>query len=299
MTSTPSGTAPRKRKKHDTLLALWGWVKANAPDTLEFSNDQVKHISTEQGFSNQFDVTHVDTKEKLPRLFIDEDVFLVNLGYKPGRHKFVRGLDHAYCALPPPKHLSDPSPWKYVPGLLDDIDDSEAGVLSLAFNRSIFADFLFDDRDRRDLQIHLPRRTKVSFDYTIGPTEVSVQSLQVEVDFLVQGPGLVGLAEAKFVDDFNKMPDFGILQLYLPYRRLMDLFRDRGTPVSVRPVFALGYRGPRVGTGVRLYEFAFPDPLGASPVKLVRSRDYILQRRPSLAAEEGIIPGVSPPQVNR
>lgn len=53
--------AERPRRKQDTLLAIWEWVKTNAPDTLEFSNPQVKHISTAQGFSNQFDVVHVDT----------------------------------------------------------------------------------------------------------------------------------------------------------------------------------------------------------------------------------------------
>jgi hypothetical protein len=271
--------AERSRRKRDTLLAIWDWVKTNSPETLEFSNPEVKHISTAQGFSNQFDVVHVDTTLKLPPLFINEDVFLVNLGHRPGRHKFVRGFKNAYRDLPPPQRLSDPSPWTYVPGLLDDIDDSEAGILSLAFNRQIFADFLFEDRDRRDLQIHIPRRTKVSFTYGIGDTQVTVKNLQVEVDFLVQGPELVGLAEAKFVTDLTKMPTFGVLQLYLPYRRLMDLFEEKGVSVSVRPVFALGYRDPKVGTGIRLYEFSFPDSRKAWPVDLVKSRDYILQHR--------------------
>jgi len=280
--------AERPRRKQDTLLAIWDWVKANAPDTLEFSNPEVKHISTAQGFSNQFDVVHVDTTPKLPRLFIDEDVFLVNLGYRPGRHKFVRGFRHAYCELPPPQSRSDPSPWTYVPGLLDDIDDSEAGILSLAFNYQIFADFLFYNRDRHDLQLHLPRRTKVSFTYEIGDTRVTVKNLQVEVDFLVQGPELVGLAEAKFVTDVRKMPDFAVLQLYLPYRRLMDMFEAKNARVSVRPVFALGYRDPRVGIGVRLYEFRFPDPKKAWPVELVRSRDYILKHRVTEAAENSV-----------
>jgi len=282
--------AERSRKKRETILALWEWAKVHAPDTLEFSNPEVKHISTEKGFSNQFDVTHIDTTLKLPQLFRDEQVFMVNMGFKPGRHKFVRGLEYAYCELPRPKELSDPSPWKYVPGFLDDIDDSEAGVLSLAFNRQILADFLFEDRDRRDLQIHLPRRTKVSFTYEIGNTEVTVQNLQVEVDLLVQGANLVGLAEAKFVEDTAKMPDFAVLQLYLPYRRLVELFEEKGVSVSVRPVFALGYRGPKVGTGIRLYEFEFPDSRKAWPINLVKSRDYILQHRGQTTGRQSTLP---------
>lgn len=270
----------RSGKKEETLLALWAWVQEHAPDTLEFSNDETKGISEASEFSNQFDVTHIDTLRKLPDLFKAEDVFLVNLGYRPGRHKFVHGLKYAFCKLPAPTEVSDPSPWKYPPGYLDDIDDSEAGVLSLAFNKSIFADFLFHDPFRRDLEVQLPRRTRVSFEYGIGPTRLKVENLQVEVDFLVQGQETVGLAEAKFVDSFDKMPDFNVLQLYLPYRRLTELMREKGVAFKVRPVFALGYRIPRSVMGIRLYEFSFEREDNAWPIKLIRSCDYALQKRP-------------------
>lgn len=273
--------ARRSGKKEETLLALWEWVKTHAPETLEFSNAEVKDLSGLSEFSNQFDVTHIDTQRKLPDLFRAEDIFLVNLGYRPGRHRFVHGLEYAFCKLPPPEESSDPSPWKYPPGYLDDIDDSEAGVLSLAFNKSIFADFLFRNPYRRDLEVHLPRRTRVSFRYGIGPTTLTVENLQVEVDFLVQGQDVVGLAEAKFVDSFDKMPDFNVLQLYLPYRRLAELMRDEGAALRVRPLFALGYRVPGTGMGIRLYEFSFEREDNAWPIKLLRSCDYLLEKRVS------------------
>ncbi len=45
-----------------------------------FDNELIKEICKEVGFKNPFDVTKLDSIEKLPKEFIKEDIAIIHLG---------------------------------------------------------------------------------------------------------------------------------------------------------------------------------------------------------------------------
>jgi hypothetical protein len=286
--------AGKTGKKEETLRRLWEWVKEHDPVHLEFDNDLVKRISGEEDFSNQFDVTKVDTTKKLPSFLLEPEVdaFMVHVG--DGRHRFVRPIRRGYYPLA--SNVGQPVEWHYKPGILNGKDDSEAGVLSLAFNNQVIQDFLFDN-PREPVMIHLPRRTRVgtkgsAFEYRIGEgssaTHVKAVNLQIEMDFLLQSyppRNLVGVAEAKRVGSPRDLPDFAITQLFLPFRRLLDLVPER-SPDQVRCVFVVGYADQSGNQRIRLFEFKFSDPGRLDSIEPVRdgerkpkAKEYVLQKR--------------------
>lgn len=283
-----NGQATRSKKKRETLRRIWEWVQEHDPVNLEFDNDLVKRISGEEDFSNQFDVTKVDTSKRLPDFFHEHEVFMVHVG--GGRHRFVRPIRLGYQPLP--QNVGDPVEWAYKPGILNGKDDSEAGVLSLAYNNQVIQDFLFDN-PREPVMIHLPRRTRVgtkgaSFDYRIGTSTVRAENLQIEMDFLLQSyppTNLIAVAEAKRVEDPSDLPDFAITQLFLPFRRLLDLVPERTTE-NVRCAFVVGYTDRRGDQCIRLFEFRFNDPGRLDSIEQVKTprgepkaKEYVLRKK--------------------
>ena len=278
-------------KKEKTLRNIWDWVHAHAPDTLEFDNSVAKKISGEENFANQFDVTKIDTTAKLPPFLRRDkaDAFIVHLG--DGRHRFVGPISKGYQTLP---QTVEEKNWDYVAGILNGKDDSEAGVLSLAFNNGVMQHFLFGNRDA-PVMIHLPRRTRVgtkgnTFDYRIGDTVVHARNLQIEMDFLLQSvprsdaPDIIGVAEAKRVKKPTDLKDFAITQLYLPFRRLLDLVPDRSTK-NVRCAFVLGYKDEEGNERIRLFEYKFAVKERMDSIEPVKddkgrekAREYVLRK---------------------
>lgn len=79
-------------KKHLVLETLL--ERCQKRNNLIFDNDLVKEICREYHFGNPFDVTKLDSKDKLPTSFLEQDVCLLHLG--KGRHRFVHGVDKLY-----------------------------------------------------------------------------------------------------------------------------------------------------------------------------------------------------------
>ena len=148
-------------KKSDALTALYRYCETRR--NWIFDNSLVKKV-TGESFGNQFDVTKLDHTKKLPETLCENDVFIVHLG--GGKHQFCKGIRHAYRSLEPilKKEIVT---WPYKRSVLNGLDQSEAGVLSLAYNQFIVQDFLYDDITVMP-KIHLPRRTQTSFSYSIG-----------------------------------------------------------------------------------------------------------------------------------
>lgn len=272
------------------------WTIAQAHTGLRFSNQDVKDV-TGRAFSNQFDVTKIDTSRKLPDVLKENHAFMVHLG--DGNHRFIRdvvdpnGFRFGYFPVSIPRSTSHQDPWKYVPEWLDGIDDSEAGILSLAFNRRIIADFLFDNPDE-PLRVHLPRRTRLRAEsYHVGDKElVEVNNLQIEMDLLVEGlrSRQVGIIEAKVVKHPDDMPDFAVSQVFLPFRRLVSIARNRNDSPEVKTAFLLNiHRKPRKNRPLEdtiwLYEFEFERKDDMASIKVMRDREYRLERT-------HIVPGV-------
>lgn len=248
-----------------------------------FDNVLVK-LTTGEEFGNQYDLTKLDTSSKLPRELRDDDVFVVHLGGNrvrdparkvPTRHQFVGPIAAGYHRLEQPREVKDP--WEYRKTILDNLDEGESGTISVVFNQGIIHHFLFDDRHAPGLRIHIPGRTRKkienSFTYRVGATEVTVEQLQIEMDFIVDRNGTVAVAEAK---RGHPSEDFAVGQIYLPYRKLLNLRERLGGKFEIRCLFLLQYTRPDRRQGVRVYEYEFTDPMSIGSIKLKKSREYVL-----------------------
>lgn len=267
---TDSSDLPPRSVKARVLSEIWNEIEQRGPP-FQFDNLMVKTKTGDQ-FRNQFDLTKIDRSERLPEKLRAADIFIVHLG--GGRHQFVKGINLGYHVLEPPEREI---PWKFKRTMLDDFDSGEAGVLSIVFNEQIAQDFLYDN-PRAPVKIHLPGRThrseENSFSYRVGQTEVTVKSLQIELDFILEDPhGEIAIAEAKR----GELPkDFGVAQIYLPYRKLLRVQERRGTQFHIRPLFVVHFTRTDGREAIRLYEYAFHDPFDMGSISHVKSAEYVL-----------------------
>ncbi len=273
---------PRSQNKRDKLVEIWQAIKARGPPFV-FDNLMVK-TTTGVDFGNQYDLTKLDTSARLPEELRKDDVFIVHLGGPrtrdparkvPTRHRFVSPVSVGYHKLELPQEIEDP--WKYKRTILDNLDEGESGTISVVFNQGIVHHFLFDDRTIPGLRIHIPGRTRKkdenTFTYKIGSTEVSVEQLQIEMDFIIEKNGTVAIAEAKRGAVHE---DFAVGQIYLPYRKLLKMKERLGGTFDIRCLFLLQYTRPDRREGVRVYEYAFRDPVDMGSITLLKSREYVL-----------------------
>src|SRR5437660_1670182 len=153
----------REGKKKEKMTQILEYLRKNRVEPPIFDNQLVKEITGSE-FGNQFDLTKFPSTEKLPDELRRNDCFPIHLGM--GRHQIIFGLEKGYHRFEtiPSKSIRS---WEYVRSVSDGSDTSEAGALSLAFNEQVIVHFLFNDRTIAP-KIHLPRRTKHSFAYTIA-----------------------------------------------------------------------------------------------------------------------------------
>ncbi len=262
-------------------------MKANGPP-FEFTNLMVKNI-TGATFSNQYDLTKLDTKAHLPEEFREDkdNVFIVHLGGSRRRgadgkgstkHRFVSPVSAGYHDFEPPQEVKDP--WEYRPTILDNLDEGESGTISVVFKTRIIHHFLYDDPNLPGLRIHIPGRTRKkdenSFTYRVGNTEVTVEQLQIEMDFIVDRNGSVAVAEAKRAQGSHPPKDFAVGQIYLPYRKLLKLKERLGGTFEIRCLFLVQYKRPDGRQAIRVYEYQFPTPTDMASIVLRKSREYVL-----------------------
>lgn len=273
----PPQSKVRKSEKKDTLTTLYYSLKAKKTYPLVFNNELVKSL-TGNRISNQFDVSKIDNSAQLPPELVQENQFIVHLG--GGYHQFVKGINLGY-------HKLEPVPqdkiriWEYKPSILDATDLSEAGILSIAFNQQIISHFLYKDRTV-PLRIHIPRRTRDkvinSFSYKIGETEIQVKQLQIEMDFIVEKNGHLALAEAKCKG--TSLPDdFAVVQIYLPYRRIINMLGNKIKNLILRNLFIIHYVLPDGMNAIRVYEYMFEEPNNMASIKFINNAEYRLEMK--------------------
>lgn len=242
-----------------------------------FNNALVKKLTGTE-FSNQFDATKIDRSENLPVELRDQDMFIVHLGR--GWHQFVHSVKHGYHKLEevPSERVYS---WPYYPGVLDGTDVSEAGVLSLSFNQGILQEFLYGDR-RVQAYINVPRRTRGkesnSFTYMIGDQTIRVTGLQIEMDFIVEKGNEISLVEAK-CSPGGLPEDFAVVQVYLPYRRLLNILARGSRDIDIRNLFLVQYVKRDGRTAIRVYEYTFGDPQNMGSLRFVNNAEFILMER--------------------
>jgi hypothetical protein len=273
-------------KKEPALDELWMRVKVAQP-SFEFSNDLVKEVCAKTGFKNPFDLTKIDTSEDLPRSFVQDDVFVVHLGggrSTNGKHRFVRGVQFGYHALEEPTLPLEEK--RYTKTLLDDIDNGEAATLSTVFNQGLVQLFLYGDETVRP-RIHLPGRTSGqdnTFDFHVGTQAVHVNSLQIEMDFIIEKNGDVAFAEAKRGAMWK---DFAVAQVFMPYLKLSKMRERTGATFNIRPLFVMAHRKEyqservpkRTYDHIRLYEYRFDNSDGLNrmeAIQLVKAQEFVM-----------------------
>lgn len=253
-------------KKKQVLLKLFE-ICSNKGD-FRFHNTLVKQISAEVGFGNPFDATKIDHLTDLPEELIKHDYFVVHIG--KGWHTFVKGVSNGYHHFEP-IHPNEQVAKPYSPSLLNHVDTSESTVLSFINNQAILQEFLYDNRHTL-FNRYSARRTKISCDYLIGETAMSITNQQIEIDLTVEHAGIVTVFEAK--NGFAS--DFAVYQLYLPYRYYLHLRDSQQIPIQqvnccyvVRDISA---------NQIRLYLYTFTEPNQMGSIQLQKKREYHLTR---------------------
>jgi hypothetical protein len=260
----------KEGKKKEALARIFEHVQAKtkAGQPLVFHNDLVKQL-TGTDFGNQFDVTKIDNSEKLPDVLREHDYFLVHLG--GGRHQFVKGIANGFHAFEPipPERVHQ---WCYCKSLLNELDTSEASMLSLVFNQRILHHFLFDDVAVSP-KIYLARRTKFGFTYHVGTTEITTESVQMEIDMVTEHRGVITVFEGKNGDP----KDFAVYQLYHPFRYYCHLVDRHGLDVKeINCAYVLRQVQADVTT-IKFYLYAFTSVNRPTSIVLRKNAQYTLE----------------------
>ncbi|STQ85940.1 hypothetical protein LS73_002030 [Helicobacter muridarum] len=263
-------------KKHLVLESLYHFCKQQEDFT--FHNDLVKEMCIKHGFGNPFtkettalpcfDVTKLDSSDKLPPLFKNQDICLLHLG--GGYHQFIQGINKLYHPFEP---LQDSVKWQYKKSLLNEYNDSESNILSVANNQRILHHFLFGaDLEFADLSIenrpktYFPHRTKANLNYFFGLQEIQAKNQQIEIDLTLEFNGIIGVFEAK-----NGIPrDFNIYQIYHPFLYYYNSNLNFKKIICVYLV--------RKDDSIKLWAYTFDKPLYLDSIKFLKSCEYILVR---------------------
>ncbi len=242
----------------------------NEQDLL-FDNALVKRISVSKGFGNAFDVTKIDNTSKLPTTLRRNDFFIVHIG--SGIHKFARGISYGYHDFEGIQN-EEKIDWTYRRSILNDLDTSEASILSLAANQKIINDFLYSDITKNP-KVYNSRRTKVDLSYKIGPNDISTNKLQIEIDLTMENEGEVTVFEGK-----NGFPsNFAVYQLFHPYAYFSKLNREKNLNISRIACCYVLRRKVRGLSTLRLYKYDFTDCESLNSIHLIKKAEYRLLTR--------------------
>lgn len=277
-------SSPPIYKKKPTLTELWEQVKARGRPYV-FDNQLSIKVSQITGFKNHNDLTKIDTYNDLSDSMKADNIFIAHIGGPnkvEQKHRFVPGARLAYHRLE--DLLDPPEECRYKRTILDEIDRGEASLLSSVFNQELIQLFLYEDRTVRP-RIHLPGRTSSkednTFSYFIGDEAVSVQSLQIEMDFIVEKNGDVAFAEAK---RGSLWTDFAIAQIYMPYRKLLKIRERIAGTFRIHPLFIMQYSKSYQPKGlpakrydhIRIYEYEFKVPDHLESISFVKAKEFVM-----------------------
>ncbi len=248
-------------KKRESIRLIFEDLKKKNPneDKLIFSNEIVKKVTGDVKFSNQFDATKFESKEKLPECLRKNGFFIIHLG--KGRHAFVKG--DGYHNFEPIKEIKE---WKTRKTLIGELGKSEASTMSELYNSKIIHDFLYGRKDV-DMQVHTARRTRTSYDVMVGNEKLHADKQQIEIDGIFETEEIIAAIEVKNVDH----KDFEIRQLF----NIMKYFEEKKLPsgYKLRIIFVVKVR-EKGENFFRLYEYEFTDKERLDSIKLVRNVQY-------------------------
>lgn len=248
-----------------------------------FDNDLVKKIINdiegEKKFKNPFDVTKVDRQDLLPLSIIEKGFALIHLGN--GRHQFIEGLDFFVHQFEPILTENEIS-WNYRKSVLNEFNESESNILSVANNQRILHHFTFDqDREFEDVDVtkrpktYFPHRTKADLTYKLGEKAViELSRMQIEIDLTIEFQGTIAVFEAKN----GKPNNFSVYQLYHPFlyyytASQREEMRDKIKNIVCVYVVKQKIKGV---TKLKLWKYTFERPDDITSIKFLKSACYAL-----------------------
>ena len=259
----------KQNRKHLVLLDLLEHCQKN--NNFTFNNNLIKEICGKYNIRNQFDITKLDSADKLPQFFKDKDICLVHLGQ--GNHKFIKGINKLYHKFEP---IQNSVRWEYKKSLLNQYNDSESNALSIANNQRILHDFLFGkDLEFENIDIskrpktYFPHRTKTTLEYYFENEKITAQNQQIEIDLTIEFNGTIGIFEAK-----NGSPNnFNIYQIYHPflYYHISNL--------PIKEIICVYLVWQKDKQKIKLWAYTFDNPLRLDSIKFIKSKEYILIRK--------------------
>lgn len=251
-------------KKQKVIDALYKACKKRRDPI--FSNDEVKSVCQEIGFSNPFDATKFDNSSLLPESLLADDVYVEHVG--EGWHRFVPGIESGFHTFEEIGE-AEKHPWKYRPSLLNEHDKSESNILSVGFNQRILHDFLYEDIVANP-KLYMSRRTTFTGSYKIRGDKVCVNRLQMEIDMVLENRGEITIVEGK--NNFPK--DFAVYQLFHPHLYYNTLKDEQAVGIAdIQCCYLL--RRERV---LRLYLYRFHG-VEKTSLELIKKAEYTLRFR--------------------
>lgn len=197
-----------------------------------------------------------DTRESRPKVFKDNDLFL--LPVKNGIYNIIKG--DGYVDIPEIKkeitiynsklnfHLDS-----------SEIGNSEMQHLDFAYASSLIRTFMEDTSLVLTIR---GRKYTPEFDFLVGKQNISVQSVQTEVDAGYEGKEQIVLIEAKSLGSKNII----IRQLYYPFRQWQSCTKKN--------VITLFFEKDQKENSCSIWQFQFKDAKDYNSIKLVKSGKY-------------------------
>jgi len=195
-----------------------------------------------------------DSREDRPQIFIDNNLFLLPI--KNGEYAIVRG--DGYVDIPDiesvVKIYDSKLGFKLDTSL---VGNSEMQHLDFAYATSLIRTFLEDDSLVLTIR---GRKYTPEFSFKVGKQEITIKSVQTEIDAGYEGRNQVVLIEAKNSHTTNTI----IRQLFYPYRQW-----QQHTEKQVKTLFF-----EKQDNYYSLWQFEFTDASDYNSIVLTKSERY-------------------------
>lgn len=197
-----------------------------------------------------------DTRESRPDIFKENDLFL--LPKKNGSYYIVRGEGYVDIPKITTEIINYQSKLNFK---LESsaVGDSEMQHLDLAYASSLVRTFMNDESLLLTIR---GRKYTPSFKFYVGQQELTVGSVQTEVDAGYEGREKIVLIEAKNSDVTNTI----IRQLYYPYRQWKQQ--------TSKDVYLLFFDREKSSDVYNIWQFEFTNENDYNSIELVKSGRY-------------------------
>lgn len=250
-------------KKRNSINILFNKLYEKNPNAkvIEFTNIELKTVTQDTQFMNQFDATKFDSSDLLPESLKRNGYFIVHLG--KGKHAFVKGEGyHKFEEITKMKNMNVSK------GVIDEIGNSEAAAVSFIYNEGIIQDFL----GVKDLKVHTARRSKVSFSFKINGSKLYADKQQIEIDGIFEiKDEMIVTVEVKNVEH----ADFEIRQIF-SIKKYFDMLMEKERiprSTNLRLLFLVRLRNEKQDI-CRLYEYKFADDEDMNSIRFVQAVQY-------------------------